>query len=134
MTSTWRGGGQSQVEVYGQGRGNQAPCGRPHRKLKIESTEGPSIKYVTLFLANFDPLPLSQFVTHPGTPPKVRHTSWTPRFLVCLVQKTQTKTLCTNSLSIVRGVFSRGFSLEGFVRSDFCLFPFGQNTSVAIES
>ena len=32
---------------------------------------GPSIKYVTLFLANFDPrLPLSHVVTltHPGTP------------------------------------------------------------------
>src|SRR6218665_3622170 len=31
---------------------------------------GPSIKYVTLFLANFDPLPLSHFVTHPGTHPR----------------------------------------------------------------
>src|SRR6218665_1328844 len=29
---------------------------------------GPSIKYVTLFLANFDPLPLSHFVTHLGPP------------------------------------------------------------------
>src|SRR6218665_1037289 len=28
-------------------------------------------------LVNFDPLPLSHFVTHPGTPPKVRHTSRT---------------------------------------------------------
>src|SRR6218665_204569 len=28
-------------------------------------------------LANFYPLPLSHFVTHPGTPPKVRHTSRT---------------------------------------------------------
>jgi len=40
----------------------------------------PSIKYVTLFLANFDPLPLSHFFTHLGTPPKVRHTSRTPDF------------------------------------------------------
>src|SRR6218665_3717109 len=32
--------------------------------------KGPSIKYVTLFLANFDPFPLSHFVTHPGTPRK----------------------------------------------------------------
>ena len=39
--------------------------------------KGPSIKYVMLFLANFDPLPP---VTHPGTPPKVRHTSRTPYF------------------------------------------------------
>src|SRR6218665_504037 len=35
---------------------------------------GPSIKYVTLFLTNFDiPSPLSHFVTHLGTPHKVRH-------------------------------------------------------------
>src|SRR6218665_3057986 len=32
--------------------------------------KGPSIKFVTLFLANFDPLPLSHFVTHPGIPRK----------------------------------------------------------------
>src|SRR6218665_1482313 len=32
------------------------------------TTRDPSIKYVTLFLANFNPLPLSHFVTHPGTP------------------------------------------------------------------
>jgi|SRR6218665_2733271 len=34
------------------------------------SVRGPSIQYVTLFLANFAPLPLSHFVTHPGTPQK----------------------------------------------------------------
>src|SRR6218665_944903 len=34
--------------------------------------QGPSIKYVTQFLANFDPLPLSHSVTHPETPKKVR--------------------------------------------------------------
>jgi len=38
MTSTRRGRGrQAQVDASGWGRG-QAPCGRPHRKLKIEST------------------------------------------------------------------------------------------------
>ena len=42
--------------------------------------QGPSIKYVTLFLANFDPLPLSHFVSHIPGPPKVRHTSRTPHF------------------------------------------------------
>src|SRR6218665_2794497 len=31
--------------------------------------EGPSIKYVTVILANFDPSPLSHCVTHPGNPP-----------------------------------------------------------------
>src|SRR6218665_4130122 len=43
-------------------------------------SKGPSIKYVTLFWANFYPLPspchaLSHF---PGPPPKVRHTSRNP--------------------------------------------------------
>src|SRR6218665_702168 len=102
--------------------------------------KGPSIKYVTLFLANFDPLPLSHFIRHPGTPPKVRHTSRTPPiFSRPIVQKTRTKAPCTNSLSIVRGGFVRG-SCQGsfvwkvlsgvvFVRSPFC-----QNTSVTTES
>src|SRR6218665_1360896 len=74
------------------------------------SSEGPSIKYVTLFLANFDPLPLSHFVTHPGTPRKyvTRLGPPTP-FLVGLVQKSRTKVPCTNSISIVRGGFFRGF-------------------------
>src|SRR6218665_2533039 len=76
---------------------------------------GPSIKYVTLLLANFYPL-LCHTLSHiPGPPPKVRHTSGTPRFLVGLVQKTQTKTPCTNSHSIVRG----GFCPGGFVRGSF---------------
>src|SRR6218665_2609422 len=86
------------------------------------TSNGPSIKYVTLFLANFDPPPLSHFVTHPGTP-KVRHTSRTPQFLVGLVQKIRTKFLCTNYLSIVHDGFCPGalicpgiFCLEGFVR------------------
>src|SRR6218665_3726609 len=67
-----------------------------------------------LFLDNFDPLPLSHFVTHPGTPQKVRHTSRTPPFLVGLVQKSPTKVPCTNSISIVLG---------GFCQGGFCLFP-----------
>src|SRR6218665_2566627 len=65
------------------------------------------------------PLPLSHFVTHPGTPLKVRHTSRTPRFLVGLVQKSWTKGPCTNSISIVRV----GFCPGGFVRVGFCPFP-----------
>src|SRR6218665_3750195 len=45
------------------------------------SSMGPSIKYVTLFLANFDPLLLSHFVTHPKTPQKyVTHLGPTPSF------------------------------------------------------
>src|SRR6218665_2233354 len=74
------------------------------------------------------PLPLSHFVTHPGTSPKVRHISRTPaNFLVSIVQKSRTKEPCTNSLSIVRGVFVREvlsgvFCLEGFVWGCFCPF------------
>jgi len=40
MTSTRRGrGGQAQVDACGQGGGGQALCGRPHRKLKLESAD-----------------------------------------------------------------------------------------------
>src|SRR6218665_3712949 len=39
MTSTQRGRGQAQVDACGRGRVGQAPCGRPHRKLKLESTD-----------------------------------------------------------------------------------------------
>src|SRR6218665_675820 len=98
---------------------------------------GPSIKYVTLFLANSDSLSPCHTLSHiPGPPPKVRHTSRTPRFLVGLVQKTRAKAPCTNSPSIVHGGFVQGvlsgiFCLEGFVRDGFCSFlPFCQNTSV----
>src|SRR6218665_802187 len=77
----------------------------------------------------FYPLPLSHFVTHPGTtPPKVRHTSRTPRYLEDLVQKLGQKHPCTNSVSIVHGGFYQGvFCLEGYVRGGFCPFPFCQN-------
>src|SRR6218665_1155120 len=79
-------------------------------------------------------LPLSHFVTHTGTPKSTSHIS-DPPFLVDLVQKIRTKTLCTNSLSIVRGGFFQGvFVLEGFVWGGFCPFPFFQNTSVTTES
>src|SRR6218665_1831383 len=76
----------------------------------IIRTQGPSIKYVTLFLANFDPLPLSHFVTHPRTPLKyVTHLGHPPQFLVGLVQSSRTKVPCTNSISIVREGFCPGF-------------------------
>src|SRR6218665_1050757 len=81
--------------------------------------KGPSIKYVTLFLANFDPSPPVTLCHTSRDPPKVRHTSRTPRFLVGLVQKSRTKVPCTNSISIVRG----GFCPGSFVRVGFCPFP-----------
>src|SRR6218665_1555554 len=83
----------------------------------------PSVKYVTLFLANFDPsVTLCHTSRDPGpSPPKVRHASRTPRFLVSLVQKSWEKAPCTNSISIVRGGFCPGV-LSGlvFARSPFC--------------
>src|SRR6218665_3373446 len=80
---------------------------------------GPSIKNVTLFLANFDPPPPVTLCHTSRFPPKVRHTSRTTRFLVGLVQKSRTKVPCTNSISIVRG----GLCSEGFVRVGFCPLP-----------
>ena len=49
---------------------------------------------------------LCHTLSHIPGPPKVRHTSRTPPFLVGLVKKSGQKPSCTNSLSIVRGVFS----------------------------
>src|SRR6218665_3809165 len=54
-------------------------------------------------------------------PTKVRHTSRTrSRFLLGLVQKTQTKTTCTNSLSIVREGFCPGLWSGGLLSGRFC--------------
>src|SRR6218665_2313733 len=100
---------------------------------------GPSIKYVTLFLANFYPPPLSHFVTHPGTPPESTSHMSDPPIFRRPSTKNPDKNPCANSVSIVRGGFVRGFCqgifcLEGFVRGSFCPFPFCQNTSVTSES
>src|SRR6218665_1795150 len=66
--------------------------------------------------------PLSHFVTHPRTPKKnVTHLE-PPRFLVGLVQKTQTKVPCTNSLSIVRRGFCPGGLSGRFCSGWFCPF------------
>src|SRR6218665_2101079 len=80
-----------------------------------EFASGLYIKYVMLFLANFDPPPSVTLCYTSRDPPKVRHTSRTPpQFLVGLVQKTWTKAPCTNSLLIVCGVFVQG-ALSGVV-------------------
>src|SRR6218665_2541843 len=61
------------------------------------------------------PLPLSHFVTHPGTPESTSHISDPlSRVLVGLVQKSRTKIPCTNSISTVCG---------GFCPLGFCPFP-----------
>ena len=71
---------------------------------------------IFISLVFFNPLSLSHFVTHPGTPPEsTSHISDLSRFLEGLVQKTRTKAPCTNSFSLVRGSFCPG----GFVRGSF---------------
>src|SRR6218665_1946989 len=89
---------------------------------------GPSIKYVTLFLANFDPLPPVTLCHTSRDPPKVRHTSWTPRFLVGLVQKPGQKPRVQILSQLFTGPFVREFCqgvfcLEGFDGDGFCPFP-----------
>src|SRR6218665_1821703 len=80
---------------------------------------GSSIKYVTLFLANFYPPPPVTLRHTSRDPPKVRHTSRTPRFLEGLVQKPGQKPPCTNSVSIVRGGFCPGVLSEGLLSGRF---------------
>src|SRR6218665_584694 len=57
------------------------------------------------------------------TPPRkyITHLGPHPRFLEGLVQKTRTKAPCTNSVSIVRGVFVRGVLSLGLLSKRFCL-------------
>src|SRR6218665_4029719 len=88
---------------------------------------GPSIKYVTLFLANCNPLPCHTLSHIPG-PPKLRHISRIPsRYLVGLVQ-TPDKCPLYKISQLFAGFLSGGFCqgvlcLEGFIRGDFCPFP-----------
>src|SRR6218665_3258225 len=85
---------------------------------------------IFISLVFFNPLSLSHFVTHPGTPPEsTSHISHLSRFLEGLVQKTPTKAPCTNSFSIVHGGFSTVFVRKVFVWGGFCPFPFCQNIS-----
>src|SRR6218665_4014909 len=86
---------------------------------------GPSIKYVTLFLANFDPLPPPcHTLSHiPGAPPKVRHTSRAPQFLVGLVKKTNKSPLYKFSLNCSQGYLSGGLLSERFCPGWFLSIP-----------
>src|SRR6218665_164043 len=83
------------------------------------------IKYVTLFLANFDPLTLSHFVTHPRPPKSTSHIS-DLTFLVGLIQNPDKNPLYKFSIfqgGFCPGILSEVFSLEGFVQGDFSPFP-----------
>jgi len=96
----------------------------------LELSWGPSIKYIMLFLANFDPPP----------PVTLCHTSWDPQSMSHIsdppiFSRPSTKNPDKNPLyKLFAGVFQGAFSLEGFVRDGFCLFPFCQNTFVTTES
>src|SRR6218665_2981188 len=79
-----------------------------------------------LFLANFDPLPLSHFVTHPGTPENTSHISDPPIFRRPST-KTRTKALlykfCLNcSQRFLSGRFCPGWLLYVPVLSEYICY------------
>src|SRR6218665_1602790 len=77
---------------------------------------GLSIKYVTLFLANFDPPPLSHFVTHPGTPQSTSHILDPPPIFSWPSTKIPDK---SPPYKFSLNNCSRGFLSRGFVRGSF---------------
>src|SRR6218665_3858901 len=91
----------------------------------------PSIKYVTLFLANLDPPPpLSHFITHPGSPiESTSHIPDPPTF-----SRSSTKIPDKSPLYKFYLNCSQRFLSGGFVRVGFCPFPLCHNTSVTTES
>src|SRR6218665_1429736 len=108
---------------------NDASLSKIERTLSIKRTGGTRCfavgavhKVHHAILANFDPLPAVTLCHTSRDPPKIRHTSRTPRFLVGLVQKSRTKVPCTILSQLFAEVFVRGF-----VRVGFCLFPFCHN-------
>ena len=80
---------------------------------------GPSIKYVTLFLANFDPLPLSHFFTHPGTPRKYVTHLGPLSFLVDLVQEAGQEPPVQIISQLFTGLFVRGVLSGGLLSGRF---------------
>src|SRR6218665_1950717 len=64
-----------------------------------------SIKYVTLFLANFYPLPCHTSSHIPGPPKSTSHISDPPEFVSRPSKRIPDKSPCTNSHSIVREFF-----------------------------
>src|SRR6218665_2477669 len=84
---------------------------------------GPSIKYITLFLANFDPLLLSHFVTHPGTPQKYITHLGTPIFSRPSTKNPDKSPLYKFSLNCSRGLLSRGLLSGRFCPGLFLSVP-----------
>src|SRR6218665_2085032 len=94
----------------------------------------PSIKYVTLFLANFyPPPPVTLRHTSRDPPESTSHIS-DPQFFEGLVQNPGQKPVLIVRGGFCPGVLPGGLFLEGFVSGGFCLFPFCQNTSVTSKS
>src|SRR6218665_2516511 len=90
---------------------------------------GPSIKYVTLFWTNFDPLPLSHIVTHLGTPIKYVAHLGLPRIFssrpTCIhtVYIFLYREVCLNSRGSCLGSFVRGFLSGRFSSGWFLSVP-----------
>src|SRR6218665_1578427 len=81
---------------------------------------GPSIKYVTLFLANTDSLSPCHTLSHiPGPPQKYVTHLGPPRFLEGLVQKTRTKGLLYKFSQLFAEVFVLGVLSEDLLTGRF---------------
>src|SRR6218665_176586 len=81
--------------------------------------QGLSIKYVTLFLANFDPPPPVTLCPTSRDPQKVRHTSRTPP----IFSSSSTKIPDKSPLYKFYLNCSQRFLSGGFLRVGFCPFP-----------
>src|SRR6218665_954310 len=99
---------------------------RFRRIVRYKPRAGPSIKHVTLFLANFDPLSLSHFVKHLGTPKKYVTHLGIPQFGST---KGRIKNPVQNLSQFFRFFVWLVLSGWNFDRSAFC-----QNTSVITQS
>jgi len=75
----------------------------------------PSIKYVTIFWTNFDPLPCHT-LSHISGPPKVRRTSRTPFLVVHAYIHMSLQAVCFSSRGflseVLSGRFGPGWSLS----------------------
>src|SRR6218665_3836781 len=94
---------------------------RLDKPLWASSLQGRSIKYVTLFLANFDP-PCHTFVAHPGTPQKyVTHLGPPPIFTRPSTKNPDKSPLYKFSLNYSSmGAFVRGLLSRGLLSGNFC--------------
>src|SRR6218665_3365464 len=96
---------------------------------------GPSIKYVTLFLANFYPPYPCHTSSHIPGPPKVRHTSQTP-FPISIRPSTKNpdkSPLVQILFQLFAGFLSGGFVGGSFVWKVLCWMVFVRSRSVRIH-